>query len=70
MASCGPFSTLRARRRARRKLSCSFCGREETEVARLIAGARGHICDACVGECVKVLHDHGGFEAPQRNRKH
>jgi ATP-dependent Clp protease ATP-binding subunit ClpX len=52
------------------RLCCSFCGRDETEVTRLIAGARGHICEACVGECVTVLQDHGGFDVPQRNRKH
>jgi hypothetical protein len=54
----------------RGKLRCSFCGRDADEVGRLIAGANGHICDECVAECVKVLDDHGGFDAPQRNRKH
>ncbi len=37
-------------------LRCSFCGKSEKEVSRLIAGGSGvHICDACVGICNKVL---------------
>src|SRR4029453_9345826 len=39
----------------RRKLKCSFCGKSDKEVARLIAGPGVHICDACVGICNKVL---------------
>jgi len=38
-----------------RILRCSFCRKSEKEVARLIAGAKGHICDDCVGSCVKIL---------------
>ena len=41
---------------ARRKLACSFCGKSEREVAKLIAGARGgHICETCIGVCNKIL---------------
>lgn len=45
----------------RRRLCCSFCGKPETEVAKLIAGPRVHICDACVGVCNGIL------EATPRN---
>jgi ATP-dependent Clp protease ATP-binding subunit ClpX len=38
-----------------RKLRCSFCGKSEQEVAKLIAGARGTICDACVRRCNEIL---------------
>ena len=31
-----------------RKLRCSFCRRDENEVAKLVAGPRVYICDACV----------------------
>jgi len=41
--------------RRRRKLKCSFCGKSDKEVTRLIAGPGVHICDACVGICNKVL---------------
>jgi len=37
------------------KLRRSFCGKSEHEVAKLIAGARGYICDACVKRCNEIL---------------
>jgi hypothetical protein len=43
-----------------RKLLCSFCGRDAAQVERLVAGAYGYICDACVTKCVPVLEQHGG----------
>ena len=41
--------------RLRRRLRCSFCSRSESEVAKLIAGPKVHICDACVGVCNAIL---------------
>jgi len=38
-----------------RLLRCSFCGKSEKEVARLVAGAKAHICDDCVGSSMKIL---------------
>jgi ATP-dependent Clp protease ATP-binding subunit ClpX len=38
-----------------RVLKCSFCGKSADQVSRLLAGSKGHICDACVGVCVKIL---------------
>jgi ATP-dependent protease Clp ATPase subunit len=32
----------------RATLACSFCGRPETQVAKLVAGPNVFICDACV----------------------
>jgi hypothetical protein len=46
------------------KLTCSFCGRDETQVSRLVAGSSAHICDSCIAECVAVLEKHGGFDRP------
>jgi ATP-dependent Clp protease ATP-binding subunit ClpX len=40
---------------ALRKLHCSFCGKSEKEVAKLMAGAKAYICDACVGVCNGIL---------------
>jgi hypothetical protein len=39
----------------RRGLRCSFCRKPESEVQRLIGGASGSICDACIGICNKIL---------------
>ena len=38
-----------------RSLKCSFCGKSANQVGRLLAGSKGHICDACVGVCVRIL---------------
>jgi len=37
-----------------KSLRCSFCGRSEHEVAKLVAGRRAFICDTCIGLCVAV----------------
>jgi ATP-dependent protease Clp ATPase subunit len=34
---------------------CSFCGKSEKEVSKLIAGISGYICDVCVGACNRIL---------------
>lgn len=36
-------------------LSCSFCGKNQNEVVKLIAGPSVHICDECVRTCEKIL---------------
>jgi ATP-dependent Clp protease ATP-binding subunit ClpX len=38
-------------------LACSFCLRTSEEVERLLGGPDVHICDACVGECDRILAD-------------
>jgi ATP-dependent Clp protease ATP-binding subunit ClpX len=32
----------------RKLLRCSFCGKDETQVSKLVAGPKVYICDACV----------------------
>ncbi len=39
----------------KKPLTCSFCGKTEKEVARLIGGPSVHICDGCVGTCNRIL---------------
>ena len=39
----------------KRALRCSFCGKSEREVAKLLAGPKVHICDACVDVCNGIL---------------
>jgi ClpX C4-type zinc finger protein/glyoxalase superfamily protein len=38
-------------------LHCSFCGKSQHEVAKLIAGPDVFICDECVSLCDEVLFD-------------
>ena len=36
-------------------LFCSFCGKSQHEVKKLIAGPAVFICDGCVGLCVGII---------------
>ena len=45
-------------------LHCSFCGREKSEVGKLIAGTDGYICNECIELCHSMLEDSGEIEAP------
>jgi ClpX C4-type zinc finger len=36
---------------------CSFCGKSQHEVKKLIAGPAVTICDECVGLCAKIVAD-------------
>src|SRR4051812_11604807 len=38
-----------------KQLGCSFCGKNQNEVRKLIAGSSVHICDECVGLCGEIL---------------
>jgi ATP-dependent Clp protease ATP-binding subunit ClpX len=38
-------------------LCCSFCGKEQSEVKKLIAGPAVYICDECVQLCQEVLEE-------------
>ena len=37
------------------KLNCSFCGKSQDEVRKLIAGPNVYICDECVDLCNDIL---------------
>ena len=38
-------------------IRCSFCGKRQEQVKRLIAGPNVYICDECVGLCNGIIHD-------------
>lgn len=46
-----------------RGLRCSFCGKKEAEVSKLVAGPRVYICDECVAVASRLMeggtHDDG-----------
>ena len=42
-------------KRKPRSLHCSFCGKPDSQVGKLIAGPKVYICDVCVGVCNKIL---------------
>lgn len=39
------------------KLQCSFCGKSQEQVRRLIAGPNVYICDECVELCQEIIAD-------------
>jgi len=39
------------------EIACSFCGKPQSEVNRLIAGQRVFICDTCIAYCNRILSD-------------
>jgi len=43
----------------RNTLYCSFCGKSEAQVHKLIAGPTVFICDECVLACVKIIRKEG-----------
>ncbi len=42
----------------RHVLKCSFCGKSEDEVKRLVAGSKAFICGECIATAVKVMEAH------------
>jgi hypothetical protein len=38
-----------------RRLRCSFCGKKDSEVSKLLGGPKVQICDSCVGICNRIL---------------
>jgi hypothetical protein len=46
---------------AARTLFCSFCGKSQHEVKKLIAGPSVYICDECVDLCVDIIREEGEY---------
>lgn len=38
-------------------LKCSFCGKDENKVKKLVAGPRVYICDECVEVAVRLMQE-------------
>ena len=49
----------------KKSLRCSFCGKHEQQVHRMIQGPGVRICDECVQLCMSILND--GFEDTSSN---
>ena len=39
------------------RLRCSFCGKHQDEVKKLVAGAKALICNECVGIADRVMKE-------------
>ena len=38
-----------------RRIRCSFCGKHQDQVRRMIAGPGVYICDECVSLCMEAM---------------
>ena len=47
----------RTRDRSNINLSCSFCGKSQREVKKLIAGPTVYICDECIQLCTDIIRE-------------
>jgi hypothetical protein len=47
---------------APKTLYCTFCGKSQHEVKKLIAGPTVYICDACVELCMDIIRVEGDFD--------
>ena len=56
-----------ARNEDRRSIRCSFCGKPQSLVNRLIAGNGSYICDDCVRMCMQIVEDQPGGASPAVN---
>ena len=41
----------------KKQLKCSFCGKTQDQVRRLIAGPGVYICDECIELCSEIIAD-------------
>ena len=46
-----------------KKLKCSFCGKTEDDVEKLIAGAKAFICNECVATAARIMRETGSDPA-------
>ena len=47
----------------KREVRCSFCGRTQEEVKRIIAGPNAYICNECISICADLLEEEGVAES-------
>lgn len=47
---------------------CSFCGRSQSEVDRIIVGPNVFICNECVEACSEILKDHDLLDLPEMQK--
>ena len=48
------------------EVRCSFCGKTQTHVDRLMAGDNAYICDECVRLCMSILDESAGVLGSRR----
>jgi ATP-dependent protease Clp ATPase subunit len=44
-------------------LACSFCGKSQKQVLKLIAGPGVYICDECIELCVEIIAEESAADS-------
>lgn len=44
------------------ELTCAFCGKRQSEVAKIIKGSAANICDECVATCSRLITEQNDAE--------
>lgn len=57
-----------SRREGSSLLRCSFCGKNQNEVKKLIAGPGVYICDECIDLCTDIIEEEKGREEKQQHQ--
>ena len=52
--------------RTERGLSCSFCGKDQKDVKKLVAGPSAYICNECIKLCNEIIIDDEKREYSQK----
>lgn len=52
-----------------RYLSCSFCGKNQDEVRKLIAGPSAYVCDECIELCNDILREQFDEKSDPKNQE-
>ena len=56
-------------------LTCSFCNKNQSEVAKLVAGPGVYICNECIDLCDQIIAEEvdrktgGGYRKPARSSR-
>ena len=48
----------------RERVRCSFCGKTQEQVRKLVAGPGVYICDECIGLCTEIIEETAATSAP------
>ena len=51
----------------KKNIRCSFCGKPQSQVNRLIAGNDSYICDECVKLCMGIIEDDYSLSYSEQN---
>ena len=52
-----------------KQLRCSFCGKPQSQVKRLVAGPGVYICDECVQICLDIINEGAKNEKDCQEKK-